>query len=256
MPSTHFLCPAPRRLLPLLVTLALGPAVALSAPADASGAAPSVTSSTALAPVVSATGPIAASTALIPTDATAAANATGPIPIAAPASASAVTAASGAQPNDARRVTDMLMKKFGVAREKAQRISAAVMQSASKYSLPPALLLAIISIESRFKENARGGHGATGLMQVVPSAHKQLVRNLNLTEAEPNIDAGSAILHGYLQSARGDVKAALKSYGGSKAYAEKVTMQAQRFEPAVAVSEAAAGQFDETAVPASVVAPH
>nr|WP_240655420.1 transglycosylase SLT domain-containing protein [Paraburkholderia phosphatilytica] len=188
----------------------------------------------------------------VSTDATAAAIATGPIPV--PASADA--AASGAQPNDARRMTDMLMKKFGVAREKAQRISTAVMQSASKYSLPPALLLAIISIESRFKENARGGHGATGLMQVVPSAHKQLVRNLDLTEPEPNIDAGSAILHGYLQSARGDVKAALKSYGGSKAYAEKVTMQAQRFEPAVAVSEAAAGQFDANAVPASMVAPH
>jgi soluble lytic murein transglycosylase-like protein len=107
------------------------------------------------------------------------------------------------------------------------------MSAASKYSLPPALLLAIISIESRFKEKARGANGATGLMQVVPAAHKQLVRNLDLTDADENIQAGSAILHGYLQSARGDLGAALKSYGGSKAYAEKVSLRAKSLEPQV-----------------------
>ena len=122
------------------------------------------------------------------------------------------------------QVSRMISQKFGVAKAKAEQISAAVMSAASKYSLPPALLLAIISIESRFKENARGLNGATGLMQVVPAAHRKLVRNIDLTEAEANIEAGSAILHGYVQSARGDVGAALKSYGGSTAYAEKVSL--------------------------------
>jgi len=126
------------------------------------------------------------------------------------------------------QVSRLISQKFGVARAKAEQISAAVMSAASKYSLPPALLLAIISIESRFKENARGANGATGLMQVVPSAHKKLVRNIDLTEADANIEAGSAILHGYVQSARGDVDAALKSYGGSKAYAEKVGLQVKK----------------------------
>jgi soluble lytic murein transglycosylase-like protein len=128
-------------------------------------------------------------------------------------------------------VTELITQKFGVAREKAERISSAVMSAASKYSLPPALLLAIISIESRFKEKAHGANGATGLMQVVPTAHRQLVRNIDLTEPTANIEAGSAILHGYLQSAQGDVGAALKSYGGSKAYAEKVSLKAKAFEP-------------------------
>ena len=125
----------------------------------------------------------------------------------------------------------LISQKFGVARAKAEQISAAVMSAASKYSLPPALLLAIISVESRFKEKARGANGATGLMQVVPAAHKQLVRNIDLTEAKANIEAGSAILHGYVQSARGDVGAALKSYGGSKAYAEKISLRAKAFAP-------------------------
>ncbi len=131
-----------------------------------------------------------------------------------------------------RQISRLISEKFGIARVKAEQISASVMSAASKYSLPPALLLAIISIESRFKEKARGANGATGLMQVVPSAHKRLVRNVDLTEADANIEAGSAILHGYIQSAQGDVGAALKSYGGSKAYAEKVSLRAKSFEPA------------------------
>jgi soluble lytic murein transglycosylase-like protein len=138
------------------------------------------------------------------------------------------------------KISEMLTRKFGVARQKAETIATAVMSSASKYSLPPALLLAIISIESRFKETARGPNNATGLMQVVPSAHKKLVRNVDLTDPEDNIETGSAILHGYVKSAQGDVDAALKSYGGSRAYAEKVSVRAKAFEPAASVDAASA----------------
>jgi soluble lytic murein transglycosylase-like protein len=149
----------------------------------------------------------------------------------APETAQQDAAASDANAQATHQVSRLLSQKFGVARAKAEQISAAVMSAASKYSLPPALLLAIISIESRFKEKARGANGATGLMQVVPAAHKSLVRNIDLTEADANIEAGSAILHGYVQSAQGDVDAALKSYGGSKAYAEKVSLQVKKFAP-------------------------
>lgn len=161
-----------------------------------------------------------------------------------PLASAASTAASDASPAagpvavQMHRISAMLTEKFGLAREKAQRISAAVMTSAEKYSLPPALVLAIISIESRFKETARGAHGATGLMQVVPAAHRQLVKNMDLNQASDNIEAGSAILHGYLQSARGDVGAALKSYGGSSAYARKVSLRAKDFDMAPAASSA------------------
>lgn len=140
-----------------------------------------------------------------------------------------------AQENDQDHISDYLTQKFGLARAKAEQISVAVQSAASKYSLPPALLLAIISIESRFKEKARGPRGATGLMQVVPAAHKGLLRNVkDLTEPTANIEAGSAILHGYVQSAGGDLNLALKSYGGSMAYAQKVSMRIQTFAPVVA----------------------
>nr|WP_232519268.1 transglycosylase SLT domain-containing protein [Caballeronia insecticola] len=138
------------------------------------------------------------------------------------------------------KISEFLTRKFGVAREKAQTIATAVMSSSSKYSLPPALLLAIISIESRFKETAIGPNNATGLMQVVPSAHKKLVRNIDLTDPEDNIEAGSAILHGYMKNAQGDLDAALKSYGGSRAYAEKVSLRVKTFEPAASADAASA----------------
>lgn len=152
------------------------------------------------------------------------------------AEASAPASASEPAPGQVHRIRDMLTQKFGLARAKAEQISSAVMSSASKYSLPPALVLAIISIESRFQDHARGQHGATGLMQVVPMAHKRLVKNLDLTEPAANIEAGSAILHGYLESARGDLTAALKSYGGSTAYARKVSLRTKDFEAADAAS--------------------
>ncbi len=137
------------------------------------------------------------------------------------------------------RMSAYLTHKFGLAKEKAQKISDAVQSAASKYSLPPALLLAIISIESRFKEKAKGANGATGLMQVVPQAHRGLLRNVkDLTEPTANIEAGSAILYGYMRSANGDLNTALKSYGGSQAYAQKVSLRVEDFASAVASQDA------------------
>jgi len=138
-----------------------------------------------------------------------------------------------------------LTQRFGVAKQKAVEISAAVTRAAEKYSLPPAVLLAIISIESRFRETARGRHGATGLMQVVPAAHRDIVHSVkDLTRPEINIDIGSSILHGYLRSAGGNLDAAMKSYGGSFAYAHMIDARAAEFAPlfgAPATADAASG---------------
>jgi soluble lytic murein transglycosylase-like protein len=148
--------------------------------------------------------------------------------------------ASTATPAQVHRISNFLVEKFGLARAKADDITADVISSASKYSLPPALVLAVISIESRFRERAHGANGATGLMQIVPAAHRHLVRHVDLTQPGANIEAGSAILHGYIELARGDVAAALKIYGGSTAYARKVSGRARDFEASVAGSAASA----------------
>lgn len=150
----------------------------------------------------------------------------------APTVASAPLADANDQPNEAnRRITTYLTKKFGVARERAAKLADIVSVTATKYSLPPALVYAIISIESRFQEKARGQHGATGLMQVVPSAHRGMLRNVkDLTEPNANVEAGSRILSGYVKAAGGNVLAGLKSYsGGSSAYAAKVMQRVDSF---------------------------
>ncbi len=165
---------------------------------------------------------------------------------AAPALASAASGvpasgplAQGAEANHGP-VTTYLIRKFGVARQKAEQISDAVTLASAKYSLPPAVLLAIISIESRFREKAKGANGATGLMQVVPSVHRGLVRNQDLTEPTTNIKIGSAILYGYMQGANGDLDVAMRRYGGSQAYAQKIRLRAQEFDRALDTDRPAA----------------
>ncbi|WP_321933268.1 transglycosylase SLT domain-containing protein [Paraburkholderia sp. J8-2] len=161
---------------------------------------------------------------------TAAAQAQQQAPASDTVSASAASAVDPASsPAASSAVSKYLTQKFGLAKEKAAQISLAVTGAAEKYSLPPAVLLAIISIESRFREKAHGANGATGLMQVVPSAHRNILHNKDLTDPEVNIDVGSSILYGYERAAGGDLNAAMKNYGGSKAYAEKIRTRAIEF---------------------------
>ncbi|RQZ15206.1 lytic transglycosylase [Burkholderia sp. Bp9031] len=152
------------------------------------------------------------------------------LPASAPEAAASAPLAND-QPNEAnRRITSYLTKKFGVAKERAAKLADIVSITATKYSLPPALVYAIISIESRFQEKARGQHGATGLMQVVPAAHRGMLRDVkDLTEPNVNVDAGSRILSGYVRAAGGNVQAGLKNYGGSNAYAAKVMQRVDTF---------------------------
>jgi soluble lytic murein transglycosylase-like protein len=156
-------------------------------------------------------------------------------------------------------ISAYLTQRFGVAKEKAAQISAAVTAAAEKYSLPPAILLAIISTESRFREKAHGANGATGLMQVVPSAHRNLLRHVkDLTSPDVNIDIGSSILYGYRQSAGGDLNAAMKNYGGSTAYAQKIQTRAVEFNRLFvtpAVAQSTPDNAEASAVPAVFVVP-
>ncbi|NLP60601.1 transglycosylase SLT domain-containing protein [Paraburkholderia sacchari] len=161
-------------------------------------------------------------------------------------------AAAQQPPADDKKLPTYLSQKFGLAKDKAAQISMAVTTAAEKYSLPPAVLLAIISIESRFREKARGSNNATGLMQVVPSAHRSLLHNVkDLTDPEVNIDVGSSILYGYQRAAGGDLDAAMKNYGGSKAYAEKIRVRAAEFSRVLNAASAPQAGADATDAPAT-----
>jgi soluble lytic murein transglycosylase-like protein len=82
--------------------------------------------------------------------------------------------------------------------------------------LPPGLVMALISVESRFDRWAVSPAGAVGLMQVMPFWPEKLgMRRYELVHVAPNIHMGCAILRFYLTYEHNDVRKALARYNGS-----------------------------------------
>jgi soluble lytic murein transglycosylase-like protein len=85
-----------------------------------------------------------------------------------------------------------------------------------RLQLPPALVMAVIDVESRFNRWATSSAGAVGLMQVMPFWPTQLgMHNSQLVEIPHNIRMGCTILKYYLERERGDYSRALARYNGS-----------------------------------------
>ena len=82
--------------------------------------------------------------------------------------------------------------------------------------LPPALVMAVIDVESRFDRWAVSPAGAVGLMQVMPFWPRKLgMTNDQLVRIPQNIRMGCTILKFYLDRERGDYTRALARYNGS-----------------------------------------
>ena len=88
---------------------------------------------------------------------------------------------------------------------------------ARRAGLEPALVLAVIEVESRFNPRATSPANARGLMQVMPFWAKSIgdgqVRALH--DARINIRYGCVILRHYLDREQGDLVRALARYNGS-----------------------------------------
>ncbi|WP_175837150.1 lytic transglycosylase domain-containing protein [Burkholderia anthina] len=142
----------------------------------------------------------------------------------------AMPAASPSPALDA--IVAALRTRFHVAYADACTIARAVQTESDRYGLTPALLLAIIAVESGFDRHAVSAAGARGLMQVLPSAHRDLVAHVkDLSDPATNVRIGAAIFHGYLDDADGDVESALVRYnGGTKRYAQRVALRVQQFD--------------------------
>jgi soluble lytic murein transglycosylase-like protein len=102
--------------------------------------------------------------------------------------------------------------------------------------LPPGLVMALISVESRFDRWAVSPAGAVGLMQVMPFWPEQLgMRRYELTHIAPNIHMGCAILRFYLKKENNSVTRALARYNGSvgrRGYSDLVINQWTRWNGA------------------------
>lgn len=100
---------------------------------------------------------------------------------------------------------------------------------AKRLKLPPALVMAVIDVESQFNRWAVSRAGAVGLMQVMPFWPRKLgMDNSQLVKIDHNIHIGCTILKYYIERAKGDYTKALALYNGSpgrRNYPDKVLVR-------------------------------
>ncbi len=118
-----------------------------------------------------------------------------------------------------RRLSRYIQKTFRIPSKKAAAIVTVAVDTGNQHHLDPELILAIIAVESTFRERAVSRVGARGLMQVLPRAHPKKVKRIGgvraLFDPKKNISTGSKILVQYLARSNGNLTRALLRYNGS-----------------------------------------
>ncbi len=126
-----------------------------------------------------------------------------------------------------------LITQFDVGEHEARSIAKWVWIYAQSYQLDPILILALITVESRFDPFAISAVGAKGLMQVMPFWKQELGSpEDNLFNIATNIRYGCTILKHYINRYH-SLEKALAAYNGSKGkakYPNKIFAQMQSYQ--------------------------
>lgn len=115
-----------------------------------------------------------------------------------------------AMPPASRLAVDPAMKHYA-QRPASEPIASLIATYADQYALDPALLQAIIKVESNFNSDAVSSKGAIGLMQLMPLTAAAF-HVLDPFDPNDNIRAGAALLRGLLDRFGGDLSLALAAY--------------------------------------------
>lgn len=94
-------------------------------------------------------------------------------------------------------------------------VSGLVRALAPEFRLDPALVLAVIRVESNFDPNARSPKNAQGLMQLIPATAERFGVK-DVWDSEQNLRGGMAYLRWLLDYFKGDVKLALAGYNAGE----------------------------------------
>ncbi len=154
-----------------------------------------------------------------------------------------------AGPRDAAEAVDpaqlalvgYLTRRFSIAAAPTSVVVETAYRAASETGLDPLLVLAVISIESRFNPIAESVMGAKGLMQIIPRYHLARLKEHGGEEAvldpESNILVGTRILQEYVYRT-GTLETGLQAYNGasrdeSGQYALRVLAERERLEQAL-----------------------
>lgn len=115
-----------------------------------------------------------------------------------------------------RKRMDVPLTGFMAAPTKRRELLTHVYQEARLAGLPPALVLALIQVESAFDADAVSSAGAVGLMQIMPFWVEELGLPMDdLRRPTRNLRYGCTILAHYLAVENGDFTRALARYNGS-----------------------------------------
>ena len=97
------------------------------------------------------------------------------------------------------------------AGERDAQWRAHVAAAATRYALPEALLLAVMSVESNFDHRAVSEKGAMGLMQLMPGTAKEMYVS-DAWDPEQNIEGGARYLRILANQYQGDLVKTLAAY--------------------------------------------
>lgn len=118
-----------------------------------------------------------------------------------------------------KSLSSFIQHRFKISETKASLIVEEAFRNGMKKNLQPELILAIIAVESNFKEKAVSPVGARGLMQVLASAHPKKIKSIGgtkgLYDPKKNISIGSNILAQYKDLSKGNIRRTLLRYNGS-----------------------------------------
>ena len=119
----------------------------------------------------------------------------------------------------AQKMARYIQDRYNLTPQNALRIVSEAVRSGARNGLKPELILAVIAVESNFRERAISPRGARGLMQVKADVHQNKIREIGgahaLFETGGNIHTGSRILAEYVDNTDGNVRRALLYYCGS-----------------------------------------
>jgi soluble lytic murein transglycosylase-like protein len=96
-----------------------------------------------------------------------------------------------------------------------KRFNAEITSAAQKNGIDPALVHAVIGVESAYQERAVSPKGAVGLMQVMPDTGRRYGVE-NLTLPTQNLQAGTRYLSDLMRMFNGDLSLALAAYNAGE----------------------------------------
>src|ERR1044071_9840254 len=139
-----------------------------------------------------------------------------------------------------RVLVEYLTRRFSIAAGPTAAVVETAYRAAGDSGLDPLLVLAVISVESRFNPIAESVMGAKGLMQIIPKYHRARLREHGGDDAvldpESNILVGTKILQEYVYRT-GTLEAGLQTYNGASRdmtaqYSQRVLAERARIEQA------------------------